>query len=224
MSRDPKKHSKNWGGKRDKSGPTLKSIKVPPDPEIAALKLKVEKLLIADALPLAYKAMIKALDSDNPFALVKYILDRVYGKPREADKLTGADEALRRELAISEAQKRVELLGEQIALAKLQREDKEKRQGPATQGKEEGRFYPAGGEGVGPCGKYHALFDSSLYPLSPFVRPDLVDRIKAGLTCALCGDPRFVVPVVATPLPSQPEDLFEDDADDELEDEEEVDD
>jgi len=181
----------NNGGFRNGAGRKKKRFEIPADPELAEMKLKHEKLLLAEALPLAYETLKKALTADTPTPLVKYVFDRVYGRPREADRLTGADEALRRELAIAEAKKRVELLEEQIQMTRLSRKDKERKEGSTGSGRDEGRFYPSGGSGVGPCGRYHASLDRDVYPASPFVRPEIFERILTGPSCPVCGDARF---------------------------------
>lgn len=217
----------NNGGSRLGAGRPPKALEVPTDESLAANKLKYERLLLSEALPLAYTSLKKALEADSPVPLIRYTFDRVYGRPRESDKLTGADEGLRRELAISEARKRVELLDEQIQLARLQRKDKERKEGdPTKSGRDEGRFYPAGGSGVGPCGRYHATLDQLVYPSSPFARPDLFDRIKAGDQCPICGDARFIAPtdLVANPLDQASSPLEEvDEEEEELDDDDQVD-
>ena len=68
------------------------------------------------------------------------------------------------------------------AIAKLQREDAQRRYGANVPLVEEGRFYPAGGPGVGPCLRYHAALDPGLYPGSPLLR-----ALVPGVNCPLCG-------------------------------------
>jgi len=68
------------------------------------------------------------------------------------------------------------------AIAKLQREDAQRRYGANVPLVEEGRFYPGGGPGVGPCGRYHSALDRGLYPDSP-----LLALVAPDSNCPLCG-------------------------------------
>ncbi len=78
------------------------------------------------------------------------------------------------------------------AIAKLQREDAVRRYGSNVPLVEEGRFYPAGGPGVGPCARYHAALDPSIYPASP-----LLASLVPGAHCPLCGGLAPVAPMAA---------------------------
>ncbi len=85
---------------------------------------------------------------------------------------------------LEEQRKQLELkqMEHSEAIAKLQREDAQRRYGANVPLVEEGRFYPGGGPGVGPCGRYHSALDRGLYPDSP-----LLALVASGSNCPLCG-------------------------------------
>lgn len=187
MPKEDSTPKKGRGGKREGAGAKRNADKIPSDPDLARIKLETEKL-ITKAAPLALKALIRALGSDSPEVAAKYLLDRVYGRPREADRLGSAGDKARQELELATLEKERELLEERILLARLARQEKERKEGDAPQGKEEGRFYPAGGAGVGVCGRYHAALDRALYPSTPLLAGEYLAAYSAGAPCSLCGE------------------------------------
>ncbi len=203
MPEEDSKPKSGRGGKREGAGAKRNADKVPSDPELAQIKADVEKLLVK-AAPLALKALVRALGSDSPEVAAKYLLDRTYGRPREADRLGSAGDRLRQELELATLEKEKELLEERIRLTRLAREEKERKEGEAPKEKEEGRFYPAGGAGVGVCGRYHAALDRSRYPSSPLLAGPYLAQLSEGAPCSLCGE---LAPVVAPEDPSLEEEL-----------------
>lgn len=173
------------GGKRPGAGRPRKLATPPKDADLAARRAEAERLYLFFA-PEALRRLIQsALDGDTPAA--KYIADRVFGRPRESDKLQGEDESTRRELALLEARRQIEYLEERTRLARLLREREERRQAPAAaSSRVEGRLYPSGGPGLGPCGRYHAALDGEAYPGSPWLVRGA--ELAGAELCPLCGE------------------------------------